>query len=102
MWSEGKDIVLFYYKLHCIFSRYEVREPKDGKWGVEGEGGIWTGIVMHLQREEADICLDLTVTPQRYHVIQYTGAYVYQAIVILTSKPRPVPDYLSLIRPFEC
>ncbi|KAK4329309.1 hypothetical protein Pmani_000343 [Petrolisthes manimaculis] len=81
---------------------YEVREPIDGHWGVELEGGNWTGIVKHLQREEADICLDLTVTPQRYQVIQYTGGYIQQSVVILSSKPRPLPEYLSLIRPFEC
>ncbi|KAK4301561.1 hypothetical protein Pmani_026339 [Petrolisthes manimaculis] len=81
---------------------YEVREPMDGQWGMELEGGNWNGIVKDLQREEGDICLDLTVTPQRYQVIQYTGAYIQQSIVILSSKPRPLPEYMSLIRPFEC
>lgn len=85
-----------------LFSRYEVREPTDGHWGVEGAGGNWTGIVRQLQEEEADICLDLTVTPQRYPVIQYTGANIHQSFVLLSSKPRPLPEYLSLIRPFEC
>ncbi|KAK4301577.1 hypothetical protein Pmani_026355 [Petrolisthes manimaculis] len=80
---------------------YEVREPVDGHWGVELEGGIWTGIVKGLLIEEADFCLDLTVTPQRYPVIQFTGAYVDQSVALLTTKPRPLPEYLSLIRPFE-
>ncbi|KAK4301575.1 hypothetical protein Pmani_026353 [Petrolisthes manimaculis] len=81
---------------------YEIREPMDGEWGVELERGNWTGIVKQLQREEADICLDLTVTPRRYTVIQFTGAYIDQSAVLLSSKPRPLPEYLSLIRPFEC
>ncbi|KAK3887027.1 hypothetical protein Pcinc_008909 [Petrolisthes cinctipes] len=73
----------------------------DGEWGVELERGNWTGIVKQLQREEADICLDLTVTPRSYTVIQFTGAYIDQSAVLLSSKPRPFPEYLSLIRPFE-
>ncbi|KAK3892443.1 hypothetical protein Pcinc_003676 [Petrolisthes cinctipes] len=80
---------------------YKIREPMDGEWGVELERGNWTGIVRQLQREEADICLDLTVTPRRYTVIQFTGAYIDQSAVLLSSKPRPFPEYLSLIRPFE-
>lgn len=85
-----------------MFSRYEVREPMDGHWGLEGRGGNWTGIAGELQREEADICLDLTVTPQRYQVIQYTGAYTFQSAVLFSTKARPLPEYLSLVRPFEC
>ncbi|KAK3881568.1 hypothetical protein Pcinc_013998 [Petrolisthes cinctipes] len=81
---------------------YEVREPVDGHWGLEAEKGNWTGIVGQLQRGEGDICLDLTVTPQRCSVIQYTGAYTHQLAVLFTTKPRPLPEYLSLVRPFEC
>ncbi|KAK4301572.1 hypothetical protein Pmani_026350 [Petrolisthes manimaculis] len=80
---------------------YEVREPADRQWGLEGEGGNWTGMVGELQREVADICTDLTVVPRRGGVIQFAGAYTAESMVILSSKPRPLPEYLSLIRPFE-
>ncbi|KAK4327739.1 hypothetical protein Pmani_001781 [Petrolisthes manimaculis] len=81
---------------------YIVREPVDGQWGLESEAGKWTGIVGTLQREDADLSLDLTITPKSTQVIQFTKTYIDESVVLLSSKPRPLPEYLSLIRPFEC
>ncbi|KAK3885373.1 hypothetical protein Pcinc_010405 [Petrolisthes cinctipes] len=81
---------------------YIVREPVDGQWGLESDAGNWTGIVGTLQREDADLSLDLTITPKRPQVIQFTKTYIDESVVLLSSKPRPLPEYLSLIRPFEC
>lgn len=90
-------------KVHCnLCFRYEVREPLDGQWGLEGKGGNWTGMVGELQREVVDLCTDLTVVPQRGTVIQFAGAYTAESMVLLSSKPRPLPEYLQLIRPFDC
>ncbi|XP_045101495.1 glutamate receptor ionotropic, kainate 4-like [Portunus trituberculatus] len=80
---------------------YEVREPADNQWGVPGSGGNWTGIVGTLQHELADFSMDLTRTPGRSEVVEYSRIYIDESIVILSSKPKPLPEYLSLIRPLE-
>ncbi|XP_063869660.1 glutamate receptor ionotropic, delta-2-like [Scylla paramamosain] len=80
---------------------YEGREPADRQWGVPGSGGNWTGIVGTLQHELADFSMDLTRTPGRSEVVEYSRIYIDESIVILSSKPKPLPEYLSLIRPLE-
>ena len=82
-----------------MFVRYEVREPTDKQWGVPGGGGNWTGIVGTLQHELADFSMDLTLTPGRAEVVEYSRVYIDESIVILSSKPKPLPEYLSVIRP---
>lgn len=81
--------------------RYEVKEPEDCQWGLEAEGGNWTGIVGTLQHEKADFSMDLTLTPQRAAVVDFCRVYIDENLVILSLKPQPPPEYLSLIRPFE-
>ncbi|KAK4293413.1 hypothetical protein Pmani_033891 [Petrolisthes manimaculis] len=78
---------------------YVVHEPMDGQWGSEVDGQ-WNGMVKTLLQEDADVCLDLTVAPKRASVIQFAGAYIDESVVFLTNKPRPLPEYLSLVRPF--
>ncbi|XP_050690358.1 glutamate receptor ionotropic, delta-1-like isoform X2 [Eriocheir sinensis] len=80
---------------------YEVMEPDDCQWGLEADGGNWTGIVGTLQHEKADFSMDLTLTPQRATVVDFCRLYIDENLGILSLKPRPPPEYLSLIRPFE-
>ena len=79
---------------------YEVRESEDNQWGQLGDGGNWTGVVGELQHEKADFCMDLTLTPQRAKVAEYK-LYIDESIVILSTKPQPLPQFLSLVRPLE-
>ena len=78
-----------------------MREPWDNQWGLPAEGGNWTGIVGELLYEKADFCMDLTLTPQRAEVVQYSRVFIDESVVELSSKPRPLPQYLSLVRPLE-
>ena len=87
--------------LRSLFFRYEAHEPTDYKWGVPAEGGNWTGIVGTLQHELADFSMDLTLTPGRATAVEFSRIYIDELVVILTSKPKPLPEYLSLIRPLE-
>ena len=75
-----------------------MREPEDNQWGLPVSGGNWTGIVGELQHEKADFCMDLTLTPQRAKVAEYK-LYIDESIVIISTKPQPLPEYLSLVRP---
>ena len=76
-------------------------EPDDCQWGLEGSGGNWTGIVGTLQHEKADFSMDLTLTSERATAVNFCRVYIDENMVILSSKPRPPPEYLSLIKPFE-
>ncbi|XP_045122783.1 uncharacterized protein LOC123511189 isoform X2 [Portunus trituberculatus] len=85
---------------HLNFT-YEVMEPEDCQWGLEASGGNWTGIVGTLQHEKADFSMDLTLTSERATAVNFCRVYIDENMVILSSKPRPPPEYLSLIKPFE-
>ena len=78
-----------------------MREPTDKKWGAAANEGNWTGVVGTLQHEMADFSMDLTLTPGRAEVVEFSRAYIDESLVILSSKPKPLPEYLSVIRPLE-
>ncbi|KAK8377673.1 hypothetical protein O3P69_013959 [Scylla paramamosain] len=80
---------------------YEVREPEDGEWGLPAGGGNWTGLIGTLQHEKADFSVDLTVTLQRAEVVDFSVIYIDEPVAIFSSKPKPLPEYLSLVRPLE-
>ena len=84
-----------------LFTRYVVREPEDGEWGLPADGGNWTGLIGTLQHEKADFSVDLTVTGQRAEVVDFTVIYIDEPVAIFSSKPKPLPEYLSLVRPLE-
>ncbi|MPC28146.1 Glutamate receptor ionotropic, delta-1 [Portunus trituberculatus] len=80
---------------------YIMREPTDKLWGAAAGGGNWTGVVGTLQHELADLSMDLTLTPGRAEVVEFSRAYIDESLVILSSKPKPLPEYLSVVRPLE-
>ncbi|MPC91379.1 Glutamate receptor ionotropic, delta-1 [Portunus trituberculatus] len=84
-----------------MITSYVVREPEDGLWGLRTPTGNWTGTVGTLQHEKADFSMDLTLTPQRTAVLDFCRVYIGEEMAILSLKPRPLPEYLSLFRPFE-
>ncbi|MPC52293.1 Glutamate receptor ionotropic, delta-2 [Portunus trituberculatus] len=86
---------------HHLNFTYELRYPSDGKFGTPAGGGNWTGIVGTLQYEMADFSMDLTVTPGRAEVVEYSTIFIDEPLVILSSKPKPLPEYLSVVRPLE-
>lgn len=64
-------------------------------------GGNWTGTVGTLQHDKADFSMDLTLTPQRSAVVDFCRAYIGEEMAILSLKPRALPEYLALVRPFD-
>ncbi|XP_071535574.1 probable glutamate receptor [Panulirus ornatus] len=70
------------------------------QWGVEREDGNWTGIVGVLQHQQADFCMVLTLTRSRIHVVQFSTIYMQSNIVIVSLKPRLMPQHLAIIKPF--
>lgn len=51
--------------------------------------------------EEADFCMDLTLTPQRAEVVEYSRVFIDESVVILSPKPMPLPEFFSLVRPLN-
>ncbi|XP_045122611.1 probable glutamate receptor [Portunus trituberculatus] len=78
-----------------------ISTSEDGLWGLRTPTGNWTGTVGTLQHEKADFSMDITLTPQRTAVLDFCRVYIDEDISILSLKPRPLPEYLSLVRPFE-
>ncbi|XP_071535582.1 probable glutamate receptor [Panulirus ornatus] len=87
------------FTTHANFT-YEMREPLDGQWGVDLPDGNWTGIVGMLQHQQADLGLNLDLTPTRIHILDYTIVYKQERIAIFSMKPRFLPQHLAIIRPF--
>ncbi|XP_071550551.1 glutamate receptor ionotropic, kainate 5-like [Panulirus ornatus] len=83
-----------------LTNRFQIREPLDRQWGVQREDGSWTGIVHVLQHQQADFSMTITPTVTRSQVIQFTSLYMQAKIVIISLKPRLLPQHLAIVRPF--
>lgn len=101
------SVVLYSYnafqKSSClaITNSYVIREQADGHWGIPLNDGNWTGIVGTLQHERADFAFGLTHTHARSPILDFTRIYIDDPVVIVSAKPRSLPNYLSLISPFS-
>lgn len=84
-----------------VCGRYEVRQPPDGQWGVRDETGHFTGIVGSLEREEADLSMVLTPTPDRLKVIDHSRIYGEGAFVIISLKPQPPAPTWAFVESFK-
>ena len=100
MATYGKFPIIFPSPLLTHIHSYTIREPLDGEWGAPRDDGNWTGIVGTLQHHQADFCLGLTPNYARSRVVDFSRVYIGDPLVIISAKPRPLPNYLSLTRPF--
>ncbi|XP_068240190.1 glutamate receptor ionotropic, kainate 2-like [Palaemon carinicauda] len=79
---------------------YVMRMPMDDEWGTY-DNGKWTGMVYTLQQNLADISMMLFWAYERKQVIDFTRVYVDEPFVMVSRKPKPAPQHLALIRPFQ-
>lgn len=77
-----------------------MHEPPDGEWGVINENGHFTGIVGSLEREEGDLSMVLTPTPDRLRVMDHSRIYGEGAFVIISLKPQPPPPTWAFVEAF--
>ncbi|KAG7156362.1 Glutamate receptor-like 15, partial [Homarus americanus] len=80
---------------------YEMRPPLIEEFGLPLGDGNWTGTVGTLQHQQADFSLILSPTPERLLVVDFSRIYNPESLTILSLKPKPLPQHLALIRPFE-
>lgn len=78
-----------------------MREPPDGQWGVKDVDGHFTGIVGSLEREEGDLSMVLTPTPDRLEVMDHSTIYGEGAFVIVSLKPRPPTQQWAFVKSFK-
>ncbi|XP_050691576.1 glutamate [NMDA] receptor subunit 1-like [Eriocheir sinensis] len=45
--------------------------------------------------------MDLTLTPQRAAVVEFCRPYIGEEMAILSLKPKSLPEYMALVRPYE-
>ncbi|XP_071535579.1 glutamate receptor ionotropic, kainate 2-like [Panulirus ornatus] len=88
------------FSAHANFT-YKMRESWDGQYGMDQGNGNWTGIVGMLQHHQADIGLDLELTPTRIYVMDYSVLYSQETLAIFSLKPGLLPQHLAIIRPLS-
>ncbi|XP_066970003.1 probable glutamate receptor [Macrobrachium rosenbergii] len=80
---------------------YNMRVPWDNQWGTSTKTGNWTGIIGELQHHKADFSMVMSWIWGRFQVVDFSRIYASEPIVMIMSKPRPLPQYLALVRPLE-
>ncbi|KAK3896246.1 hypothetical protein Pcinc_000069 [Petrolisthes cinctipes] len=93
------------YFYHCLprhqLCHLQMYEPKDGLWGFESSPGNYTGVVGEVQHRLYDFSVSLTITYDRGQEIDFTIDYYPLPLCFVTSKPKQLPQYLAVIRPFR-
>ncbi|XP_066978908.1 glutamate receptor ionotropic, kainate glr-3-like [Macrobrachium rosenbergii] len=79
---------------------YTISAPPDLQFGTPTPNGTWTGLVGLLQTEEGDMTLMMTNSDKRNSIIDLARIITSDAAVIVSLKPRPLPTYFVIIRPF--
>ncbi|KAA0200509.1 Ionotropic receptor 129, partial [Hyalella azteca] len=79
---------------------YAIYEPVDCQWGYQQANGSWTGVIGTVGRYEADFSLNVLITGQREEVVDFTVGYHREPLTFAMGKPKPLPQWLSLVRPY--
>ncbi|KAF2361867.1 Ionotropic glutamate receptor [Trinorchestia longiramus] len=80
---------------------YAIYEPADGQWGFQLPNKSWTGVIGAVERFEADFSLNVLITGQRTEAVDFTIGYHNEPLTFAMGKPKPLPQWLSLVRPFQ-
>ncbi|XP_069943810.1 ionotropic receptor 21a-like [Cherax quadricarinatus] len=77
----------------------ETREAPERSWGSEVDGKF-NGMLGLLQREEADFVGPIGSAVDRMKVMIGASAYEVELVCLVSLSPSPLPQHLSIIRPF--
>ncbi|XP_023343878.1 uncharacterized protein LOC111713276, partial [Eurytemora carolleeae] len=83
-------------KINCSFT---ASRPSDGLWG-SFVNGSFTGVVGEVERGQADLTFDLSITYQRNEVVDFPDSIRGDPLTFAISTPLPLPQSLSVVRPF--
>ena len=69
---------------------------------VQGEDDQWTGIMEELVADnDTDFTLVLTMLHSRVNAVRFTRIYAIDTFVFVTGLAQPIPQWLSIFRPFK-
>uniref|UniRef100_A0A6A7FPU6 Glutamate receptor ionotropic, kainate 5-like n=1 Tax=Hirondellea gigas TaxID=1518452 RepID=A0A6A7FPU6_9CRUS len=97
----GVDILIMDTMAQVLNFTYQVYQPADGQWGYQLPNKSWTGVIGTVQRYEADFSMDILITGDRDESVDFTIGFHPEPLTFVTTKPSPLPQWLSLVRPFE-
>ncbi|XP_046373503.1 glutamate receptor-like [Haliotis rufescens] len=82
---------------------YEIREVRDGQFGVELENGSWSGMIGELRRGVAELAIaPLTITAERERVVDFSKPFMNIGISIMIKRPdKQKPGVFSFMEPFS-
>ncbi|XP_068247934.1 probable glutamate receptor [Palaemon carinicauda] len=79
---------------------YEVRSPKDMRFGSLLKDGNWTGMMRAVYNNEADFTTIMGINEERIRILDLQSTAYLDQIIITSLKPQPLPQYLVFLRPF--
>ncbi|XP_064086071.1 glutamate receptor ionotropic, kainate glr-3-like [Macrobrachium nipponense] len=79
---------------------YKITAPPDLQFGTPTVNGTWTGIIGIFQKEGGDMTLMMATSDGKNPIIDHARIVPSDAVVIVSLKPRPPPQYFVIIRPF--
>ncbi|XP_068247937.1 glutamate receptor 2-like [Palaemon carinicauda] len=79
---------------------FEVRSPKDMRYGSLLKDGNWTGMMRAVYNNEADFTTIMGINEERIRILDLQSTAYLDQIIITSLKPQPLPQYLVFLRPF--
>ncbi|XP_069168868.1 uncharacterized protein [Procambarus clarkii] len=98
--TDSLDVRLIYTFAAKLNFTFDIHEDKTRSWGVE-RNGVFSGMIGLLQREEKDFCTVTAPTARRLRAVEYLRCYPSDPFIVTSLKPKLLPKYLALIRPYK-
>ena len=69
---------------------------------IQQDNGSWSGIVGELAKDsDVDFTVCVTVLYNRINFVRFTRIYAIDTFVFVTNLAQPIPQWLSIFRPFR-
>ncbi|KAF2361563.1 Solute-binding protein family 3/N-terminal domain of MltF [Trinorchestia longiramus] len=82
--------------------RFEVVKPPDGQYGGLNPDGTVTGTIGMVARYSANVGIEgLTISHNRFQVVDFTSVYFFNTVVILSKAPGELPLIWTCYRTFS-
>ena len=66
------------------------------------DDGKWTGIIGDIAADNfTDFTLVVSMLHNRVHIMRFTRIYAIDTYVFVTGLAKPIPQWLSIFRPFK-
>ncbi|XP_071514341.1 glutamate receptor ionotropic, delta-2-like [Panulirus ornatus] len=98
----GLEVLLLDVLAEAANFTYHYVAPADTQWGRLTANGTWTGMIGMVVYERADWAVsDITFSPERERYVDFCHPIIYDASELVTPRAKPLPRWLSPVRPFR-